>query len=116
MPKRLLLLFLLTACSRDGSSAVTFGAAGPWKQGYGAMTKRGIELALEEINARPERQAHPLRIVFRDDDGDGQKASRIAQQFVDSTDISAVIGHVNSGAMVAAASVVVATGCGGARR
>lgn len=84
---------------------MTFGAAGPWKQGYGAMTRRGIELALEEINARPERQAHPLRIVFQDDDGDGQKASRIAQQFIDSTDISAVIGHVNSGAMVAAAQV-----------
>ena len=50
---------------------MTFGAAGPWKQGYGAMTKRGIELALEEINARPERQEHPLRIVFQDDDGDG---------------------------------------------
>ncbi len=84
---------------------MTFGAAGPWKQGYGAMTRRGIELALQEINARPERQAHPLRIVFQDDDGDGQKASRIAQQFVDSSDISAVIGHVNSGAMVAAAQV-----------
>lgn len=69
------------------------------------MTRRGIELALQEINARPERQAHPLRIVFQDDDGDGQKASRIAQQFVDSSDISAVIGHVNSGAMVAAAQV-----------
>ena len=84
---------------------MTFGAAGPWKQPYGAMTRRGIELALEEINARPERQAHPLHIVFQDDDGDGQKASRIAQQFVDSSDISAVIGHVNSGAMVAAAQV-----------
>jgi branched-chain amino acid transport system substrate-binding protein len=105
LPKRLLLLLLLAACTRGGSSTVTFGAAGPWKQGYGAMTKRGIELALEEINARPERQAHPLRIVFQDDDGDGQKASRIAQQFVDSSDISAVIGHVNSGAMVAAAQV-----------
>ncbi|MFI5256199.1 MAG: ABC transporter substrate-binding protein [Gemmatimonadales bacterium] len=105
MPKRLLLLVLLAACSRGASSAVTFGAAGPWKQGYGAMTHRGIELALEEINARPERLGHPLRIIFRDDDGDGQKASRIAQEFVDSTDVVAVIGHVNSGAMVAAAQV-----------
>jgi branched-chain amino acid transport system substrate-binding protein len=105
LPKRLLLLVLLAACSRGASSSVTFGAAGPWKQAYGAMSRRGIELALEEINARPERQAHPLRIVFQDDDGDGQKASSIAQQFVDSTDISAVIGHVNSGAMVAAAQV-----------
>lgn len=105
LPKRLLLLVLLAACSRGASPSVTFGAAGPWKQGYGAMTRRGIELALEEINALPERAGHPIRIVFQDDDGDGQKASRIAQQFVDSTDISAVIGHVNSGAMVAAAQV-----------
>ena len=105
LPKRLLLLLALAACSRDQSPAVTFGAAGPWKQGYGAMSRLGIELALEEINALPERQGHPVRIVFQDDDGDGQKASKIAQQFVDSTDISAVIGHVNSGAMVAAAPV-----------
>jgi branched-chain amino acid transport system substrate-binding protein len=46
-----------------------------------------------------------LRVVYRDDEGDGQKASRIAQEFVDSLDIVAVVGHVNSGAMVSAAQV-----------
>ena len=69
------------------------------------MNRRGIELAVEEINALPERHDHPMRIVWRDDDGDGQKASKIAQEFVDSTEIVAVVGHVNSGAMVAAAQV-----------
>jgi branched-chain amino acid transport system substrate-binding protein len=96
---------LLSACSRGAPASITFGAAGPWQQGYGQMNKRGIELALDEINARPERRGAPLRIVYRDDEGDGQKASRIAQQFVDSLDIVAVVGHVNSGAMVAAAQV-----------
>lgn len=96
---------LLVACARGTSPSVTFGAAGPWKQGYGLMNRRGIELAVEEINARPERLDHPVRIVWEDDDGDGQKASKIAQQFVDSTNIVAVIGHVNSAAMVAAAQV-----------
>ena len=105
MPKRLLLLALLSACSRGAPSTITFGAAGPWQQGYGDFNKKGIELAVDEINARPERRGAPLRIVFRDDEGDGQKASRIAQQFVDSLDIVAVVGHVNSGAMVAAAQV-----------
>lgn len=84
---------------------MTFGAAGPWQQGYGLMNRKGIELAVEQINARPERQSAPLRIVYRDDEGDGQKASRIAQEFVDSVSISAVVGHVNSGAMVSAAQV-----------
>jgi branched-chain amino acid transport system substrate-binding protein len=96
---------MLAACSRGASSSVTFGAAGPWKQGYGQMNRRGIELAVQEINALPERQNRPVRIVWEDDEGDGQKATKIAQAFVDSSDIAAVIGHVNSGAMVSAAQV-----------
>jgi branched-chain amino acid transport system substrate-binding protein len=105
MMKRLLLVPLLMSASCGTSSSITFGAAGPWKEGYGAMNRRGIELALGEINARPERAGAPLRIVFEDDEGSGQTASRIAQRFIDSKDVVAVIGHVNSGAMVAAAQV-----------
>jgi branched-chain amino acid transport system substrate-binding protein len=69
------------------------------------MNRRGMELAEEEINALPERKDHPLRVRYVDDEGSGEKASRVAQAFVDSTDILAVIGHVNSGAMVSAAQV-----------
>ena len=96
---------LLAACSRGAPPSITFGAAGPWQQGYGLMNRRGIELAVAEINVLPERRGAPLKVVYRDDEGDGQKASRIAQQFVDSLDILAVVGHVNSGAMVSAAQV-----------
>jgi branched-chain amino acid transport system substrate-binding protein len=103
--KRLLLVPLLMTVSCGTSGSITFGAAGPWKEGYGAMNRRGIELALGEINARPERAGAPLRIEFEDDEGSGQTASRVAQRFVDSKDVVAVIGHVNSGAMVAAAQV-----------
>jgi branched-chain amino acid transport system substrate-binding protein len=105
MMKRLLLATLLVTASCGTNGPLTFGAAGPWKEGYGAMNRRGIELALEEINARSERADAPLRIDFQDDEGSGQVASRIAQRFVDSKDVVAVIGHVNSGAMVAAAQV-----------
>jgi branched-chain amino acid transport system substrate-binding protein len=103
--KRLLFVTLLAACSRDASTSVTFGAAGPWDQGYGAMNHRGIELAVSEINALPERQGHPLQIMWANDKGDGQEASRIAQRFVDAPHVVAVVGHVNSGAMVSAAQV-----------
>jgi branched-chain amino acid transport system substrate-binding protein len=105
MKRLLLLTVLLASCSRGSGAALTFGAAGPWKEGYGAFTRKGIELALDEINARPERIGAPLRIDFQDDEGSGQTASRIAQKFVDERDVVAVIGHVNSGAMVAAARV-----------
>src|SRR5215212_7177839 len=103
--KRFLLMTLLVSCSRGADGPLTFGAAGPWKEGYGAMNRRGIELALQEINARPERAGSPLKILFEDDEGSGQTASRIAQRFVDSKEVVAVVGHVNSGAMVAAAQV-----------
>jgi branched-chain amino acid transport system substrate-binding protein len=103
--KRFLLMTLLVSCSRGANSPLTLGAAGPWKEGYGAMNRRGIELALQEINARPERAASPLKILNEDDVGSGQAASRIAQRFVDTKEVAAVIGHVNSGAMVAAAQV-----------
>ncbi len=103
--KRLVLLLILAGCSRGKSSDIVLGAAGPWNEGYGLMNRRGIELAVEEINALPERSGHPLRVDYQNDEGSGVKASHIAQRFVDSSDALAVIGHVNSGAMVSAAQV-----------
>jgi branched-chain amino acid transport system substrate-binding protein len=98
-------LLLLAACGSGGAGPIMLGAAGPWTEGYGAMNKRGIELALEHLNARSEHKTRPVEVVFRDDQGNGAKAVAIAQEFVDNPTVLAVIGHVNSGAMVAAAKV-----------
>lgn len=69
------------------------------------MNRRGIELATGEINARAAWRRHPLRIDFQDDGGDGVRATQIARGFVEDPRIVAVVGHVNSGAMVSAARV-----------
>jgi branched-chain amino acid transport system substrate-binding protein len=98
-------LLLLAACGSGGDGPIMLGAAGPWTEGYGAMNKRGIELALEHLNARSEHKTRPVEVVFRDDQGNGAKAAAIAQEFVENATVLAVIGHVNSGAMVAAAKV-----------
>lgn len=109
MQKRLLFASLVLvvglACRSTSKSSITLGAAGPWREDYGAMNRRGIELAIEAINVRPERRSRPLRVIFRDDGGDGIRAATIAREFVDSAAVIAVIGHVNSGAMVSAARV-----------
>lgn len=89
----------------DSSGPLTIGAAGPWTEAYGAMAKRGLELAEEEINAKGGVNGHPLQVIERDDGGDGAKAAGIAAEFVANQSIIAVVGHVNSGAMVAAAKV-----------
>ncbi|MFN2566044.1 MAG: ABC transporter substrate-binding protein [Gemmatimonadaceae bacterium] len=97
-------VLLLAACSADGGPIV-LGAAGPWAEGYGAMNKRGIELALEHLNARSEHKNRPVEVVFRDDQANGARAAAIAQEFVENPTVLAVVGHVNSGAMVAAAKI-----------
>jgi ABC-type branched-chain amino acid transport systems, periplasmic component len=102
----LIALAALAACSHEKAGTVVFGAAGPWNEAYGDANRKGIELAVDEINASPEwsKNRH-LEIVFANDSGDGVRASAVAQQFVDSAPIVAVVGHVNSGAMVSAAHV-----------
>jgi branched-chain amino acid transport system substrate-binding protein len=97
-------LALLGGCAGD-SAPVVIGAAGPWKESYGLANRRGVELAIQHVNAAGGVRGRPLQAVFRDDDGDGATAARIAAEFVADPRIAAVVGHVNSGAMVAAAKV-----------
>ena len=99
-----LALLALAACARSKEPYVV-GAAGPWKQGYGLQNLQGIQLAAEEINKAGGIDGHLLKVIDRDDAGDGAQAAKIAQQFVDNEQISAVIGHVNSSGMLASAHV-----------
>jgi len=104
--KRLLVLAALTACSHSASNVVTFGAAGPWSAAYGDANRKGIQLALEEINASPDWAGkRQLDIRFENDSGSGVTAGAVAQRFVSDPRIVAVVGHVNSGAMLSAARV-----------
>src|ERR1700710_658526 len=101
-----LALLVATACSRSSTGTVVLGAAGPWQMEYGKANKNGIELAVEEVNSTHAlSHGRRLEIILAGDGGDGVRASAIAQQFVDSSRIVAVVGHVNSGAMVSAAHV-----------
>jgi len=106
MRRTLIVVALLgaIACSRS-SEPVYIGVAGPWKEAFGRLNKQGIDLALTEINARGGVRGRPLRIVERDDDGVGTKAAAIAGEFVANRSVVAVVGHVTSGAMMAAAPV-----------
>jgi branched-chain amino acid transport system substrate-binding protein len=97
-------LVALAACATNKSPYV-IGAAGPWKQGYGLQNLQGVQLAVEEINQAGGIDGHPLRVIPRDDEGDGPTAARIAQDFVATSSISAVVGHVNSSGMLSAAPI-----------
>ena len=97
-------LGLLSGCSK-GPDEFLVGAAGPWKEGYGVMTRRGIDLAVDEINRTGGIKGKPLKVLARDDEANGSRAATIAQEFVSNPAVTAVIGHVNSGAMLAASRI-----------
>ncbi len=99
----LLLCTIVAGCGGDDS--IVIGAAGPWGESYGATNRRGVELAVEEINAAGGINGRKLEVVMHDDEADGARAAAIANWFVDSSRVVAVVGHVNSGAMVSAARV-----------
>ena len=102
-----ILLVLAAACSVAGSGGApyTIAAAGPWQLSHGRNTRLGIELAIKEINDSGGVNGHKLIVKEADDRADGATAAQIAQKFVDDKSISAVVGHVTSGAMVAAVHV-----------
>ena len=102
-PTLLAALFLLAACSDSG--AYTLAAAGPWKEGYGMQNRLGVKLAVDEINAGNGINGHHLNLIERDDKADGGQAAVVASEFVENENVSAVIGHVNSGGMLSAARV-----------
>lgn len=94
----------LISCGRE-SGGMRLGMAGPFEEGFGLANRQGAELAVAEVNAAGGINGSPLEIVYRDDKGEGAAAATIAQEFVDDATIAAVVGHVTSGAMVAAAKV-----------
>jgi branched-chain amino acid transport system substrate-binding protein len=107
VPRRALIALacLVPLACQPSATSYTIAAAGPWKEGYGQMNRLGIELAVDEINRRGGIEGHRLDVIYRDDEGDGETAAKIAQELVANPAISAVVGHVNSGAMVAAARI-----------
>jgi len=102
--RKLLVLITLAACPHGSATVVKFGAAGPLTDDNGKANRKGVELALSELNAAGDSRYH-IDATFRDDSANGRVAAGIAQDFVNDPNIVGVVGHVNSGAMMAAARI-----------
>ena len=99
------LLCIVAGACAGKSHSILIGAAGPLTQSFGDMTKKGVEMAIAEVNDSGGVRGQRLELDERDDGADGAKAAAIAQAFVSNPAVVGVVGHVTSGAMVAAAKV-----------
>jgi branched-chain amino acid transport system substrate-binding protein len=71
---------------------------------------KGVEFAVEEINAAGGVLGRKLELVTRDTAGDPTKAVSLAQQLVFSEKVHVVIGPVNSGESLATVPIVARAG------
>lgn len=104
-PALLAVVAALVACRAPATPTITLGAAGPWELPVGVMTRRGIELAVADLNATGGPEGRRVVIRWRDDENDGATAARVARDFAEDPSVVGVIGHLSSTPMLAAARV-----------
>lgn len=98
-------LSLSLGCGGDDERAFVIGAAGAWHESNTEMTRRGIDLAIEEANAKQSKDQPKLQLLAVNDSGSGPVAARAATSLIANRQVAGVIGHLNSAPMVAAARV-----------
>ena len=90
-------------------SVITVGAALPLTGGvsyYGQDSKKGIDLALDEINAKGGVAGSKLKVVYEDSLGSGQGAVSAVRKLIDIENVQVIIGCGTSTETMAAAPVV----------
>lgn len=111
----LVLLSLVTAvgCSNQTEAnskdkAYYVGVTGPLtgdNAEYGAMWKKGFEIALEEINEKGGINGRPLELLFEDSQSDPKQAANIAQKFVSDERVVAQLGDFTTTATWASSPI-----------
>ena len=104
------LALLALGCARRGSDELVIGEYGSLTGNdadFGQSTKRGVELALDQLVAQKEGKIGGLkvRVVVEDDQGKPEEAATVVQKLVNQDRVLAVIGEVASGRSLAAAPI-----------
>jgi branched-chain amino acid transport system substrate-binding protein len=82
---------------------IVIGAAAPWQdQAFSIFGRRGVELAVDEVNAAGGVRGRPLVVRWCDDSATETGAVRVAESLLADPSVVAVVGHMNSTPMLAA--------------
>ena len=111
-PTFLFAALLLASLGGPALADIQIGAAAPLSGAnapLGEQLRRGVQLAVDDINAAGGIGGQHLTVTFADDGCDPRKAVDVATGFV-SAGVSAVIGHYCSGASIPASKVYAKAG------
>jgi len=104
----MLALALLLLPARAGAQTIKIGWAGPLtgdQAFFGKTWLNGLQMAIDEVNAKGGLFGRQLEIVALDDQADPKQATVVAQRLCDDSQVVAVVGHFNSGATLPAEPV-----------
>jgi branched-chain amino acid transport system substrate-binding protein len=96
----------ITGCRDKKATSIQMGATFPLTgevASYGLKAKRGIELAVEELNTAGGLLGKPVRIDFQDDRNDKKEAVGIMTKFATIDKIPIVLGSAGSSVTLAIA-------------
>lgn len=110
-----LVLFALAGCGGSSTDELVIGEYGSMTGGdadFGQSTKKGVELALDELVANKQGKIGGLtvRVVAEDDQGKADEAATVVQKLINQDQVIAVIGEVASSRSLAAAPICQAAG------
>lgn len=96
---------VLGAGCRGERGPIRLGLAGPFAEARGRSMRLAAELAVREINGAGGVRGRSVELVVLDDSADAVRAVAVARRLYDDPSVVAVIGHLTSGATLAASSV-----------
>lgn len=94
--------------SNQQSETIKLGTVGPLSGNtatYGVSTKRGVEIAVEEINKSGGINDKTITLVAQDSKGDQSEAANATQKLVSQDKVSAIVGAVLSSETLASAPI-----------
>lgn len=105
---RLITVLLAAAFPMAALADIKIAITGPFSGGsapMGASMRDGAKLAIETLNAKGGVQVgnskQKIEIIERDDEGKNERGALVAQELASMSDLTGVIGSVNTGVVVA---------------
>src|SRR5215470_7986407 len=110
VPVLIVLALVAAGCGGGGGDEIVIGEYGSLTGNdadFGQSTKRGVDLAMQELEAQKQGKigGYKVRVVVEDDQGRPDEAATVVQKLVNQDRVVAVIGEVASSRSLAGAPI-----------
>jgi len=100
-----LALGLVVGCSNDVQIGAIISETGNVAKPYGEQVRRGLDLALEEINAAGGFQGGAIQLLYRDDKSSAAAGAAAARDLIINEGVQIIIGAVSSPVTIAVGAI-----------